>query len=87
MILDFIAIAAVTMIVTNSKIFQPVREFASKKSMYIGDLLSCALCTGFWVGGLIFFCPLSLRPFVHYISIGSLSSEVVYLLIKRLRVR
>lgn len=87
MILDFIAIAGLTMIVTTSKIFQPVREFASTKSEFFGDLLGCALCTGFWMGGIIFFCPVSIKPFIHYISIGSLSSESVYLLVKRLRVR
>ena len=87
MILDFIAIAGGTMIVTTSKIFKPVREYVSTKSEFVGDLLECALCTGFWMGGIILLCPTILKHFIHYMFIGSLISEVAYLLIKRLRVR
>ena len=40
----------ITTIVSVSKIFKPVRDFAETKSKFLGELLACSMCTGFWVG-------------------------------------
>lgn len=39
-----------TFIITRSKLLQPVREFLTKRSMWVGELLGCGQCTGFWIG-------------------------------------
>ena len=40
----------ITTIVTESLLFQPVRERISERSRYAGELVSCHLCFGTWVG-------------------------------------
>ena len=40
----------ITTIISVSKIFKPVREFIGTKSKFLGELLACSMCTGFWVG-------------------------------------
>ena len=39
-----------TTILVQSKIFKPVREFFKGTVPFIYSLLTCMLCTGFWVG-------------------------------------
>ena len=43
----------ITTIVSISKIFKPARTFIGTKSPFMGDLLACSMCTGFWVGGFL----------------------------------
>lgn len=40
-------------VLTESAIFAPVRIFLSARSIFLQTLLSCAYCTGFWVGMLL----------------------------------
>lgn len=40
----------ITTIISTSKIFKPVRKFIGDRSRFLGELLSCSMCTGFWVG-------------------------------------
>lgn len=39
-----------TFIITSSKLLKPLREYVSSKSIFFGELLGCAQCTGVWVG-------------------------------------
>ena len=39
-----------TLIITEGKIFQPVRDLAATKGEYVRYLASCYLCAGVWVG-------------------------------------
>lgn len=39
-----------TLIITSSKLFQPLRELITKHSIFFGELIQCEQCTGFWVG-------------------------------------
>jgi hypothetical protein len=87
MILDFITIASITIIITTSKLFKPLREFLTTKSVFVGKLLSCSLCTGVWVGLAFCFVPEYVKSALYYIFIGSLSSELIYLLIERLKLK
>ncbi|OLC58822.1 MAG: hypothetical protein AUH85_00010 [Chloroflexi bacterium 13_1_40CM_4_68_4] len=40
----------ITTIVTESLLFKPVRERIAERSSYLGELVSCHLCFGTWVG-------------------------------------
>ena len=41
-------------IVSVSKIFEPVRNWVTRISSYVGGFLACTMCMGFWIGGLLF---------------------------------
>ena len=43
----------ITNIVVNASILDYPRDFISKGSVWMEKLLSCMMCTGFWVGILI----------------------------------
>ena len=54
----------ITVIVTESLLFAPLREAVRRRSRYLGELVSCFLCFGTWVGlvlALIGRGPLGLR--------------------------
>jgi len=39
-----------TSILVTSVVFEPIRNFVSERSDKLGYLLSCSMCSGFWVG-------------------------------------
>lgn len=39
-----------TFIITSSKLFRPLREYVSAKSIFFGEMLGCAQCMGVYVG-------------------------------------
>ena len=41
--------AAISFTVTETKIFEPLRQWMKTKSTFLGDLLSCGYCFGHWV--------------------------------------
>lgn len=41
---------AITWIVTESELFEPLRVWASQMNDTLGSLLSCPLCAGTWIG-------------------------------------
>ena len=49
-----IALAAaanqITVIVTESLLFEPLRKYVRGRSHYLGELVGCHLCFGTWVG-------------------------------------
>jgi len=50
-ILIFILVCyGATNIIVNGSIFSGVRDWVESKSSFLFDLLSCIMCTGFWVG-------------------------------------
>jgi hypothetical protein len=96
MIVDIIVIIGLTAIITQSKMVQPFREWITTKSLFLGKLLNCSMCTGFWVGLLFYFCPevVSLLKFnifakeiISYAAIGSICCEVIYLIMERLKIK
>ena len=44
------AAAQITLIVTESLLFAPLRSYLKARSHYLGELVSCFLCFGTWVG-------------------------------------
>jgi hypothetical protein len=86
-IIDLLAIAGVTLIITTSKLFRPVRELMAKASAFLGSLSGCAMCMGVWIGLGYYFVPESAKEVIQYASIGSLVSQLIYLVFKRLDIR
>ena len=60
----------ITIIVVESLIFKGFREWVARRSSYLGELLSCHLCFGTWVG---FFLALLFRP--HFVEAPPLPNE------------
>jgi hypothetical protein len=55
-----LAVYGTTTIVTESKLFAPLRAGVSRRSAFLGTLFSCAMCFGFWVGAAYSMLGLSL---------------------------
>jgi len=69
--LDFewiLTVFGLVIIVSLSKLFEPVRMFAAKMSPFLGALLGCPMCFGFWAGGI-----LNLLGYSHYGNFEGLS--------------
>lgn len=62
----------ITNIITQSTIFEPLRDFFKKYNDFLGSLFSCPMCMGFWVGAALSLCNISpaLNFFddAHYIT-------------------
>ena len=83
-----LATFGMTTIIVNSTVMLPVRNVVSKVSPFLGKLINCILCMGFWVG--VFWGVLSFNPFEQYHSsifldllfagcVGSATSWLIYL--------
>ena len=46
----YFASVGMTIIVTQSGLFERFREYVDRKSSFFGELFSCPLCFGFWAG-------------------------------------
>ena len=46
---------AITNLIVNSSILDGPRNYLLVKHKFIGELVSCVMCTGFWVGVLLYF--------------------------------
>jgi len=42
--------AGLTIILVSSSVLEPVRDFVTSKSTFLGKLINCTMCSGFWVG-------------------------------------
>lgn len=84
MILNFIlACYGLTMILVYGKIFNKIRP----KNGFFGDLFSCTLCTGFWVGIFVNFLMFLMNKNIYdgiigNIICGFISSGTSYFLSK-----
>jgi hypothetical protein len=45
-----IGLSGLTIIMSAGSIFDSTREFVSSKNKFLGELVSCPMCLGFWVG-------------------------------------
>ena len=80
---DIIASIGLTIIVTQSFLFKPLREYLLSKNKYLGKLISCPMCFGFWSIGIVMVFK-NVLPVVNYGFICSLLCYVIYLMIKPL---
>ena len=46
----YLVCVGTTIIVTVSSIFEPMRNMVSSKSDFLGELVGCPMCMGFWIG-------------------------------------
>lgn len=53
-----------TQLLVYGSIFNKPRDWIKSKSDFFGELVSCPMCTGFWVGALLF----CLNPFTELFS-------------------
>ena len=42
--------AGFTVILVSSYVLEPFRNFVSSRSEFLGKLINCTMCSGFWVG-------------------------------------
>ena len=85
MIIDILTIAGIVYIITRSSLFKPIREYITTKNEVVGEIISCPLCCGVYVGAVFFFIPEYFKSFLSYPFIGSLASFAVYLILERLK--
>ena len=60
----------ITIIVVESLLFKGFRAYVASRSRYLGDLVSCHLCFGTWVG---FGLALLFRP--HFVEAPAIAPE------------
>lgn len=51
MIWWFLSLAGVVQIVVESSLFHPVREAIGRRSTFFGQMITCPMCFGVWLGG------------------------------------
>lgn len=58
LIIRTLVLYGLTTIITQSKIFEPIREIAYAINDWFGEFMECPMCVGFWagfVGGFLFY--------------------------------
>jgi hypothetical protein len=65
----------VTSIIVQSKLFKPFRAWVEGKSTFFGKLVSCMLCSGFWVG-LLMVILFNMSPAYSFLGEYSLLPEI-----------
>lgn len=53
LILISMVTASISFTVTESKLFEAVRNFIRQKSVFFGELISCGYCLGYWIAFVI----------------------------------
>jgi hypothetical protein len=48
--LMILGLVGITIIITAGSIFEELRNNIAEKSVVLGKLINCPMCTGFWVG-------------------------------------
>ena len=61
LIIFLLTCAGLTSGIVLSSLFSEVRIYIDKKSSFIGELINCPMCTGFWVGAGVS-CFFSINP-------------------------
>lgn len=80
-----------TLILTNSKLFKPLREWVKKKNKLLEYLTNCSQCTGIYSGIIVYLLyqmnyiipiiNINLGELINYGFIGSFVSYSLYLLL------
>ncbi len=62
MIVWLLAVAGSALVLTQSSITAPMREWLLARESFLGKLVSCPMCSGFWLGALwgVFLLPLTI---------------------------
>lgn len=57
-----LSVYGLTLIVTESKLLGPLRRILRSRSAFLGDLVHCPMCFGFWAGLGLALLGVSLYP-------------------------
>lgn len=69
----------ITNLVVNATIFEAPRDYMGSKSQFLKKLMSCMMCSGFWVGiGISYF--FNINPIIAGATISLLSNKFSYFL-------
>ncbi len=91
LLLFILSTAGLTIILTRSKIFKPVREYITLRNKnvfmkYLDSILSCSLCCGFWCSIIVYYLQfknidtqLVLYTFTGAIMSNLIISVIIYL--------
>lgn len=84
-------IYGLTNIITQSTIFEPFRDKMNDRNEWLGLLVNCPMCMGFWVGIFVLICGLSpirnfvdimpiniLNNIIHAVIVGSVASGIAW---------
>jgi len=52
----------ITSVLTISSLFSKPRLFIESKSIFLGELINCPMCTGFWVGFIVSLIAGNINP-------------------------
>jgi len=63
LLLFIIISVGITNLMINSTVFENPRDFAKRAHYLLGELFSCMMCLGFWVGFLIGLISFQINPF------------------------
>lgn len=85
MITDILTIVGIVYIITRSSLFKPIREYITTKNEVVGEIISCPLCCGVYIGAAFFFIPEYIKCFLAYTFIGSLVSYIFHIIIEKLK--
>jgi len=55
MILNIVSCIGITIILTQSSLFEKLRDWVSFYSNFLGELVGCPMCLGVWVGFIMSF--------------------------------
>lgn len=77
----FLAVCGLTVIITESALFSQPRALITAKSKWLGKLVSCAMCFGFWAGVIIFLGDYFLSLDMAYLTFraGLMASGVCWI--------
>ena len=67
----------ITNLVVNASILEGIREYMGSKSALLNKLLSCMMCSGFWVGIGVSFL-FNINPIIAAATISLLSNKFSY---------
>jgi len=67
----------ITILISAGTIFEDIRTAIKSKSDFLGELISCPMCLGFWVGMFFGFVSMKFPPIVLG-GIVSVSSWILY---------
>jgi hypothetical protein len=65
----------ITNVVVNSKVLEFFREFITSNSSFLGEMLECMMCSGFWVG-IIISCLSGFSVPIYMAFVSSLFSHL-----------
>lgn len=78
MISTMLPVIGLTIIITQSFLFEEIREWISKWGTYAEEFINCPMCVGFWVG---FFTGMAYNQDLFFTSFsGSLLSWITFII-------